>query len=421
MTESENDRRRTILLYAQDGKGMGHITRSVTIVRHLLAAYPDAVAYIATESPIINEFTLPERCDYLKLPSRLAPVEALEIEEEDAARDHFRNVRSEILRVAALGLAPDLVLVDHEPLGRKGEFRDALFALKKESPATKFVFGMRDIMDGVGRIRGQWQELGVYGALEDLYDGIAVYGSRDLFDVAEAYAIPSSVRSKLHYCGYIVRETESADPHAVREQYRLPPSGPLVVATVGGGSDGYAVLEAAQAAVLRLQANHPDLTAILVTGPLMPAEHVQRLLGQATPTCRVVSRADNFQLMAVADAVVSMGGYNSVCEALVAGKPLVIVPRSTHKIEQQIRAETLASRGLARYVHPKELSGEKLASALEWALSRDRQAHSALVRELILSFDGATRLTEYLGRWLGQGRVRVSHPAEEISSMEQSA
>ena len=48
--ESRGDGTLTILLYAQDSKGMGHVTRNLTIARHLLAAYPNAVAFIATES-----------------------------------------------------------------------------------------------------------------------------------------------------------------------------------------------------------------------------------------------------------------------------------------------------------------------------------------------------------------------------------
>src|SRR3989441_8674385 len=100
--------------------------------------------------------------------------------------------------------------------------------------------------------------------------------------------------------------------------------------------------------------------------------------------------------MAAADAVVSMGGFNSVCEALAVARPLVIVPRATHKIEQQIRAETLAAHGLARWVHPKELNGKSLAHALEWALRADRLSHARRGRELIPSFDRAARLTAYL-------------------------
>ena len=394
---------RTLLLYAQDDKGLGHVTRTLTIARHILARHPNCIAYIATKSPLAG-FTLPERCDYIKLPNLLPPPPGAgqwTVDQEEAAKRHFRRIRGQILRDAALGLAPDLVLVDHEPLGSKGEFRDGLCALKAERPTTRFVFGLRDIQDDAVRIRALWQEVGVYETLEKLYDGIAVYGSRKLYDVAEAYAIPPSVQSKLHYCGYIVRDPPAIDAGALRQRHGLPDNGPLVLAIVGSGSDGYPVLEAARAAVERLQAKFPGLLAILVTGPFMPADKQARLQAQATATCRVVSWADNFELMTAADAVVSMGGYNSVCEALVQARPLVIVPRATHKVEQQIRAETLAAHGLARWVHPRELTGERLAQALEWALQCDRKAHARRVREIIPSFDGAVCLTNYLSRWLG--------------------
>jgi predicted glycosyltransferase len=423
MNRTKNGNAHTFLLYAQDGKGMGHIARTTTIARHLLAAYPNSVAYITTESPAIAEFTLPDRCDYLKLPVRLTPAGIHGTDaEEVAARDRFRmNVRSRILREAALALQPDLVLVDHEPLGRKGEFRDGLFALKEQSPETTFIFGLRDIMDGVSRTREMWQELGVYDALEHLYDGIAVYGSQELYDVAKAYAIPPSVVPKLHYCGYVVRELPVVDSNAIRRQHGLPSEGPLLIATVGGGSDGYGLLAAAQKAILALQAERPDLCAILVTGPLMPGDQRSILQAQDTPRCRVVAHADNLQLMAVADAIVSMGGYNSVCEALSVGRPLVIVPRSTHKVEQQVRAQTLAAHGLARWIHPKDLCGENLVEAIAWALSLDRGAHARRVREVIPAFDGAARLTDYLAPWLGGPELGERSDLETVPVLERIA
>ena len=73
---------------------------------------------------------------------------------------------------------------------------------------------------------------------------------------------------------------------------------------------------------------------------------------------------------------------------------------TSRKVEQQIRAEILTARGLARWVHPKELNEKNLAEALEWALRRDRMAHAQLVRDVIPSFDGVARLTKYLSRWL---------------------
>jgi len=345
---------------------------------------------------------LPERCDYIKLPTRLTPGTIQQTAaEEEAAIQHFREVRSQILRAAAQELAPELVLVDHEPLGSAGEFREGLYALKARCPATRFVCGLRDIMDDPVRIRSLWRELGVYDAFESLYDGIAVYGSPGLYDVSEAYDIPASVRPKLHYCGYIVRDAPACDAAVVRREHGLPERGPLVLATVGSGSDGYPVLDAVLPALARLRARSPDLVGMVVTGPFMPAEQQAALQAQATTWCRVVPRADTFQLMHASDAIVSMGGYNSVCEALTTARPLVIVPRATHKVEQAIRAELLAARGLARCVQPSALSAARVAEALEWALCLDRRAHARRVREIIPSFDGAARLTAYLSRWLG--------------------
>src|SRR5256884_7706584 len=284
----------TVLLYAQDHQGLGHIPRTLTIARRVLAAYPPFVAYIATKSPVAGNFTLPERCDYIKLPTLLT-AEGVERSpaEEEAAKQRFRTIRGQILRAAALGLAPDLVLVDHEPLGAKGEFREGLYALKAQCPGTKFVFGLRDIMDDVGRIQGQWRELGVYDALEQQYDGVAVYRSPALYDVAEAYDIPAAVQPKLHYCGNVVSEPPAVQRDPLRRHLALAPRGPLIVATLGPGSDGDPVLEAAQAAGEGLGALVPGLHAIMVTGPFMPPEQQAGLQAPATAPCRAGWQAGN--------------------------------------------------------------------------------------------------------------------------------
>src|SRR5262245_43396770 len=354
-----------ILLYAQDQRGLGHINRTLTIARHLLAAHPRAVAYIATRSPINNGFVMPERCDLIKLATRMIP-DCFPREVED--KRHFRRARRHMLRDAAECLSPDLVIVDHEPLGANGEFREGLYALKEMRPDSVVIFGLRDIMDDAERIRAQWHASGAYAAFRNLFDGIAVYGSRRLFDVADAYDIPADVRPKLHYCGYMTRDLPTDDPAQVRRRYGLPADGPLVLATAGGGCDGYPVVAAAQDALARLQKSRPNLCGMLVTGPFMPPDLKAALHAKATDRCLVAESADIFRLISAADTVVSMGGYNSVCEALACAKPLVIVPRSTDKVEQEIRARLLADHDLARWIHPGELDPGRLAKAIEWGL-----------------------------------------------------
>src|SRR5919108_84905 len=85
MTAVRSPGMRTVLLYAQDRQGLGHITRSLTIARHLLARYPNAVAYLATKSALASHFGLPDRFDYIKLPTRLRPAaQRTALEEKDA-------------------------------------------------------------------------------------------------------------------------------------------------------------------------------------------------------------------------------------------------------------------------------------------------------------------------------------------------
>ena len=73
MSAYKSSQIRTILLYSQDRRGLGHINRTLTIARHLVAAHPNLVVYVATKSAIASHFSLPERTDYIKLPTRLTP------------------------------------------------------------------------------------------------------------------------------------------------------------------------------------------------------------------------------------------------------------------------------------------------------------------------------------------------------------
>src|SRR5438552_12232487 len=67
MSAYKSSQIRTILLYSQDRRGLGHINRTLTIARHLVAAHPNLVVYVATKSAIASHFSLPERTDYIKL------------------------------------------------------------------------------------------------------------------------------------------------------------------------------------------------------------------------------------------------------------------------------------------------------------------------------------------------------------------
>jgi len=175
--------------------------------------------------------------------------------------------------------------------------------------------------------------------------------------------------AKMIACGYLGRAAATRAPQTVRRELDTGDR-PLIVVTAGGGGDGFDLIENfldAQAASPTLRAAH----SLVVTGPLM-ARGKRDLLKSAT-------RADNLTLieftsdlmsyLAAADLVVSMAGYNTICETLSLGARLVLVPRVRPRSEQRLRAERLAARGLARVLLPDDLSPERLAAEVQAALA----------------------------------------------------
>src|SRR5262249_11122721 len=89
---------RTLLMYRHDTRGLGHITRPLTIANHVLARFPEWVAYVVTRSKVAREAPWPpHQCDLIKLPSRRTPRSVQRTpEEEQASLEQFRTLRSQI-------------------------------------------------------------------------------------------------------------------------------------------------------------------------------------------------------------------------------------------------------------------------------------------------------------------------------------
>jgi predicted glycosyltransferase len=88
------------------------------------------------------------------------------------------------------------------------------------------------------------------------------------------------------------------------------------------------------------------------------------------------------------DALVCMGGYNTLAEAVSKGVPTVCIPRTAPRSEQLIRAFSFERLGLLKTIRPEKLNAETLREAVTAAVRVSRQ--EMLDRaNAHLSFDGA--------------------------------
>jgi predicted glycosyltransferase len=69
-------------------------------------------------------------------------------------------------------------------------------------------------------------------------------------------------------------------------------------------------------------------------------------------------------LMAAADLIVSMAGYNTICEILSLRRKAIVIPRVTPTEEQLLRVERIASCGCFTAIHPDDLTPELMSGEI---------------------------------------------------------
>jgi predicted glycosyltransferase len=355
-----------LLVYSQDGLGLGHLRRTTLLVTEFLAATPGATALTISDSPLGQFFSTDIGHDYLKLPSirKTGPGDWRPLSLSLSFSEVLR-LRREVIRSAVTSFQPDVLLVDHMPHGAMGELVPTLEAI--ESSPIRVVLGLRDILDAPATIRQRWRLEGAFEAVDRHYHDVLVYGSQDVFDVAHEYDWPATASSKLRYCGYVCAPlVPSASRDDIRTTYMgSPDQGDLVVAMAGGGADGdalFASLLQAVPAVLEYR----RCTFVIVTGPFLPSDKRRELLEMAKdlPVHVIPTVRNSLALLDAADLVVAMAGYNTTVEILSLGRRALLVPRAGPSAEQKLRARLFAERGWIAWLPPESLSGSTLANAL---------------------------------------------------------
>ena len=133
----------------------------------------------------------------------------------------------------------------------------------------------------------------------------------------------------------------------------------------GGGADLFplaSILLQAVPGVLR----HRRVRVVLLTGPNMPGAHRRELeaRARALPVRVIGGLSDTRAWISLADAVVTMAGYNAVCETLLARRRALAVPRPGPSSEQRMRASLFGARHLLSVLPPQDMSAPMLRDAI---------------------------------------------------------
>jgi predicted glycosyltransferase len=385
-----------ILFYSHDTFGLGHLRRCRTIAHALVERYKNLSALILSGSPIVGSFDFRSRVDFVRVPgvvkTRSGEYTPLNLHIDV---DQMMHMRASIIKTTAEAFDPDIFIVDKEPLGLRGEVVETLEMLKKRG--TRLVLGLRDVMDEPKLLAPEWRRKNVMPALRDLYDELWIYGLPQICEPLEGITLPASVRKKITYTGYLAREvsTEGAPT-------RLPEitNQPYILVTTGGGGDGEGLIDW----VLRAYEHDALLPypALLVLGPFMQPERQAEFMARVAKLKRVDAITFHSNLEALvqrAAGVVAMGGYNTFCEVLSLDKRALIIPRTTPRLEQHIRASSAAKLGLISMLSEDSAHDPVVMAAALRALPRQQLPSQVVVPGLL---EGLPNVAKLVAPWIQQ-------------------
>jgi predicted glycosyltransferase len=382
-----------VLFWVQQLLGSGHLKRAATLAGALA---DEGLEVILASGGMPMALALPRRVEVVQLPAIRTSDSSFACLVDAAGEpvgDALWQERQTLLQGLLAARRPQVLITEMFPFGRRA-FRRELLPLLEAAAALRprpwRLCSVRDIL-----VRKPAVER--YAWMRDLalahYDRVLVHTDPRLIPFALTFPFAAALADRLIETGYVVDAAATSSPAAGE---------PEVLVSAGGGSVGAALLEAALAARGRTALAQAPWR--LVAGDNLAADRFAALAARLPEGVALDRHRPDFGgLFANSLLSVSQAGYNTVVEGLRLDKPMVLVPFETaSETEQRIRAERLASLGLAKAVWESELTASRLARAIDAAYRRPASAGAGL-SGASLDLDGAATTARLVAALVRRG------------------
>jgi predicted glycosyltransferase len=383
--------KKRVLFYCQSLLGIGHFVRS----RQLLFALRDFDALFIYGGEFVPDFDLPAWVEAVYLPAIKsdASFERLYAVDDSCSLPEIQARRKEMLLAAFDRFAPDVLLIELFPFGRrkfKFELLPLLARARATRPEIKVVCSLRDIL--VSRPDQARYEAEVCALMNRYFDLLLIHADPRLQRLEETFGSVGGINCVIHYTGYVRQTEQIVGQTSVRPGNCQTNVCPTILVSVGAGRVGSELIYCALDADTRLAG--PRRLHIL-TGPHMRVEEFQSLRRRAEGHSYITIESHTTQFLSLlrqADLSISMAGYNTCMDILSAGVRALVWPFTEHENgEQMMRARKLERLGYVNILDPGRLDPDYLAAEIVRCLGMPPPAPS-----LALDLQGAPRTAELL-------------------------
>lgn len=376
--------KKRVLFYCQSLLGIGHLVRS----RELLFALRDFEVCFLYGGEEVPGYDWPDWVEVIYLPALRsdAAFEKLFVVDSQATLAEVKAQRKALLQATFDRFAPDILLIELFPFGRK-KFKFELLPLlahaRATRPATKIVCSLRDIL--VQRPDQERYEADVCALINQYFDLLLIHADPRLQRLEETFGSVTLLHCPIHYTGYVAQPVPAKPPTPAGTE-------PLIIVSIGGGRVGHELIACALAAAPQLP---PSLRWQIFSGPHMPDEQFDLLQQQAAKLANSTLQHHTTEFptwLSQADLSISMAGYNTCMDLVSARVRALVYPFNEHdNHEQTLRARKLEQLGYVRVLEPARLTPAYLAAEISRALATPPPAPL-----VALDLQGAPKTAELL-------------------------
>ena len=373
------------LLYAHDGRGLGHVSRTTAVGLALKRIYPKSRVLLITGSAKTQVMVGRGSLDWIKLPSYQTILTGGKSEGRDGEAGFYKsvlgNLRAEMIANMVKVLRPRCLLVDHNPLGKRQELRQALD--QSGDSDCRWLLGMRAI---IGEDKAVWsaETARIY---HEYYQDVLWYGDSNVLAAAPMQRIADHFGRPPVEMGYVSRVRELA--HLYKDDAVNGEKIGCTVSLPWFGPHTTALLSSLHEALTTMG----DKWGCCDLYAEPSRSHEVKELFSPVSHCRVEPISDRYIGSLIKSKVALIyGGYNSILDVLALGRPALVVLRATRDREQQEHLELLQRcvGSTMQVVDEEAVSGRVLEEKLRLLLDEPPGDSPAI------DCDGAERTAAYL-------------------------
>ncbi|WP_457578023.1 hypothetical protein [Desulfomarina sp.] len=358
-----------ILIYAHDGRGLGHASRSIGVGMAVRRLYPQLKVLFVTGCRKSQELISTVPLDWLKLPAYETEVvdgkSRGSMGKSMLTDQELGELRAAELKHLIQLYRPKLVLVDHAP---QGKHRELLPALKAGlETGTRWVLGIRGVVGTVSQVGSD-----LAGDLfRQYFNELLWYGDQGVLGNSHMKALEKRFGKIPRECGYVSRLAELAAWQGEFRQFREKLAGTVSVPWLGEHSMNF--LEQLAQALAVVPRNYGKWKLFIDTGTSVSRRRKVWKMFEEIDHCSLEIPGERYSdALLSSEMCVIYGGYNSIVDAIYCGIPALVLEREMRDQEQHLHLEQLRKNGCdtLQVVSETELTRELLVSHCLAALSQ---------------------------------------------------